>query len=80
MGSVKSGDTVAGSIQCQQPVGRAGRIAESRRELAAMPSGPWAFVQPVRGRMECYSNGATTAVVDYAHTPDALEKVLHDPA
>lgn len=35
-----------------------------------------AVVHPVRGRMECYSNGATTAVVDYAHTPDALEKVL----
>jgi len=33
-------------------------------------------VQPVRGRMECWSNGNMTAVVDYAHTPDALEKVL----
>lgn len=33
-------------------------------------------VQPVRGRMQCLSNGQITAVVDYAHTPDALEKVL----
>ena len=33
-------------------------------------------VQAVRGRMECISNGKITAVVDYAHTPDALEKVL----
>jgi UDP-N-acetylmuramoyl-L-alanyl-D-glutamate--2,6-diaminopimelate ligase len=35
-----------------------------------------AHVQPVRGRMQCLSNGQITAVVDYAHTPDALEKVL----
>ncbi len=33
-------------------------------------------VQPVRGRMQCLSNAHITAVVDYAHTPDALEKVL----
>ncbi|RZU35370.1 UDP-N-acetylmuramoylalanyl-D-glutamate--2,6-diaminopimelate ligase [Fluviicoccus keumensis] len=33
-------------------------------------------VQPVRGRMECFSARGITAVVDYAHTPDALEKVL----
>ncbi|HEX5277723.1 MAG TPA: UDP-N-acetylmuramoyl-L-alanyl-D-glutamate--2,6-diaminopimelate ligase [Fluviicoccus sp.] len=33
-------------------------------------------VHPVRGRMECYSGQGKTAVVDYAHTPDALEKVL----
>ncbi|NOQ16108.1 MAG: UDP-N-acetylmuramoyl-L-alanyl-D-glutamate--2,6-diaminopimelate ligase [Methyloprofundus sp.] len=34
-------------------------------------------VQPIIGRMECFKakNGALT-VVDYAHTPDALEKVL----
>lgn len=35
-----------------------------------------AQVPPVRGRMQCLSNGHLTAVVDYAHTPDALEKVL----
>lgn len=35
-----------------------------------------AQVQPVRGRMQCLSNAKITAVVDYAHTPDALEKVL----
>ncbi len=35
-----------------------------------------AQVQPVRGRMQCLSNDQITAVVDYAHTPDALEKVL----
>lgn len=33
-------------------------------------------VQPVRGRMECHSASGLTAVVDYAHTPDALEKAL----
>ncbi|PTQ89877.1 UDP-N-acetylmuramoyl-L-alanyl-D-glutamate--2,6-diaminopimelate ligase [Agitococcus lubricus] len=33
-------------------------------------------VQPVRGRMQCLTNADITVVVDYAHTPDALEKVL----
>lgn len=33
-------------------------------------------VKPVRGRMECFMGNHPTVVVDYAHTPDALEKVL----
>ncbi len=35
-----------------------------------------AQVQAVPGRMECFNAAGITAVVDYAHTPDALEKVL----
>ncbi len=31
---------------------------------------------PVAGRMEVFSNGTTHIVVDYAHTPDALEQAL----
>ncbi len=31
---------------------------------------------PVAGRMQTFSNGSVTAIVDYAHTPDALENVL----
>lgn len=36
-----------------------------------------AAVQPVAGRMQCLRNaGSALAVVDYAHTPDALEQAL----
>lgn len=36
-----------------------------------------ASLKPVAGRMECFSQPAMpTAVVDYAHTPDALKQVL----
>ncbi|HEX5362103.1 MAG TPA: UDP-N-acetylmuramoyl-L-alanyl-D-glutamate--2,6-diaminopimelate ligase [Fluviicoccus sp.] len=43
-------------------------LSDAVRAIEAVP--------PVRGRMECYSGDRKTAVVDYAHTPDALEKVL----
>lgn len=35
-------------------------------------------IQPAEGRFDVlYGNNQVTAIVDYAHTPDALEKVLH---
>lgn len=33
-------------------------------------------LRPVDGRMQTFTNGSVTAIVDYAHTPDALENVL----
>ena len=38
------------------------------------------LLEPVRGRMECLRNSQTgkTGIVDYAHTPDALEKILEN--
>lgn len=35
-----------------------------------------AQTQPVQGRMQCIHHPKLMAVIDYAHTPDALEKVL----
>lgn len=37
-----------------------------------------AKIRPASGRMDCIMNsGKPLVVVDYAHTPDALEKALH---
>ena len=45
---------------------------EDEKVLTAMSS-----LKPVRGRAEAItSSGGITAVVDYAHTPDALENIL----
>ncbi len=35
-------------------------------------------MKPVDGRFEILSAGDITAIVDYAHTPDALEKILNE--
>jgi UDP-N-acetylmuramoyl-L-alanyl-D-glutamate--2,6-diaminopimelate ligase len=34
------------------------------------------MMTPIKGRMECFSHQQKMVVVDYAHTPDALEKAL----
>lgn len=46
------------------------------RLLGAAPPEPWRALQPVDGRFECRVHGARTIVIDFAHTPDALDKVL----
>jgi UDP-N-acetylmuramoyl-L-alanyl-D-glutamate--2,6-diaminopimelate ligase len=49
--------------------------------LADGPLGPgerddWRHIRPVNGRFDCRVIGNRTLVVDFAHTPDALETVL----
>ncbi len=36
----------------------------------------WRHLQPVDGRFECRVIGSRTLVIDFAHTPDALETIL----
>ncbi|MGQ9831031.1 MAG: Mur ligase family protein [Thermochromatium sp.] len=36
----------------------------------------WRHLQPVAGRFECRVYGHRTIVIDFAHTPDALESIL----
>ncbi|MEZ0323650.1 MAG: UDP-N-acetylmuramoyl-L-alanyl-D-glutamate--2,6-diaminopimelate ligase [Hydrogenothermaceae bacterium] len=35
------------------------------------------FIKPVKGRFEVLSENGKTVIVDYAHTPDGLEKLLN---
>ena len=44
--------------------------------LGAAPTKPWAALKPVDGRFECHVHGTRTIVIDFAHTPDALDNVL----
>ena len=44
--------------------------------LGPGPREDWRHLSPVDGRFECRTFGARTIVVDFAHTPDALETIL----
>ena len=44
--------------------------------LGPGPREDWRHLRPVDGRFECRVLGSRTIVVDFAHTPDALETIL----
>ncbi len=44
--------------------------------LGAAPREDWRHLTAVDGRFECRSAGNRTIVIDFAHTPDALETIL----
>jgi UDP-N-acetylmuramoyl-L-alanyl-D-glutamate--2,6-diaminopimelate ligase len=51
-------------------------VALAGRFLGPGERPDWASLRPVDGRFECRTLGNRTFVVDFAHTPDALETIL----
>ncbi|MCF7996972.1 MAG: UDP-N-acetylmuramoyl-L-alanyl-D-glutamate--2,6-diaminopimelate ligase [Chromatiaceae bacterium] len=50
--------------------------ALATRLLGSEPEAPWHALQPVAGRFDCFVHQQRTIVIDFAHTPDALENIL----
>jgi UDP-N-acetylmuramoyl-L-alanyl-D-glutamate--2,6-diaminopimelate ligase len=50
--------------------------ALATRLLGSEPETPWRTLQPVAGRFDCLVYHQRTIVIDFAHTPDALENIL----
>ncbi|MCK7576123.1 MAG: UDP-N-acetylmuramoyl-L-alanyl-D-glutamate--2,6-diaminopimelate ligase [Chromatiales bacterium] len=55
-------------------------VALAERVLGAMPDDAtrehWRHLQPVDGRFDCRVHGNRAIVIDFAHTPDALDTIL----
>lgn len=55
-------------------------VALAERALGAMPDDAsrehWRYLQPVDGRFDCRVHGNRAIVIDFAHTPDALDTIL----
>lgn len=50
--------------------------ALATRLLRTEPEAPWRALQPVAGRFDCHVHQHRTIVIDFAHTPDALDNIL----
>ncbi|QGU32028.1 Mur ligase family protein [Thermochromatium tepidum] len=50
--------------------------ALAKSELGGGTGDEWRHLQPVPGRFDCYVHGNRTIVIDFAHTPDALDTLL----
>ena len=50
--------------------------ALAKNLLGAEPEAPWRCLKPVPGRFDCHVFQNRTIVIDFAHTPDALENIL----
>ena len=55
-------------------------VALAERVLGALPDDAtrqhWRHLQPVDGRFDCRVHGNRAIVIDFAHTPDALDTIL----
>jgi len=55
-------------------------VALAERVLGALPDDTtrqhWRHLQPVDGRFDCRVHGNRAIVIDFAHTPDALDTIL----
>ena len=75
LGNVKIASPLFGAFNLDNLVTAIAALLTRGMDFAALCAAAQRL-SPVPGRMEQFIQGELTAVVDYAHTPDALQKVL----